>query len=255
VIVYHGSYKDIGDDIDLSKSKVSRDFGSGFYVTNIFKQAEKWARQKGKDNKTDGCVTKWEFDENVFNDKDFNTLKFDDYSVEWVEFVKLNRKNNTNLLAHKYDIVEGPVADDYIYASIDKYEKKNMPIEELVEVLKTREQSHQICFCTMYSLAKIHREKNFDVEDNVWEIGKYILDNLAKKGIFAEKKNVDLYYASKTYEELTDESTKLYEKPAEEIYDMLLKELGMTKIYTTPRQTIKQETKLQEKSNDFGIEL
>jgi len=181
MIVYHGSYKDIGDDIKLSESKVSRDFGSGFYVTNIFKQAEMWARQKGRENKTDGCVTKWEFNESVFNDKDFNTLKFDDYSVEWVKFITLNRKNNTNIPAHEYDIVEGPIADDVIYRSIDKYDKKKIPIEELVEVLKTREKSHQICFCTEYSLEKIHREMNFDAKDKIWEIGTYITYNLTKK--------------------------------------------------------------------------
>jgi hypothetical protein len=35
----------------------------------------------------------------------------------------------------------------------------------------------------------------------------------------------DVYYISKTYTQLADENTKLYEKPWQEIYQMLLKEL------------------------------
>jgi len=40
--VYHGSYTEI-NEIDLLKCKAGRDFGRGFYVTNILLQAEFWA--------------------------------------------------------------------------------------------------------------------------------------------------------------------------------------------------------------------
>ena len=36
--VYHGSYTKI-DEIDLTKCELNRDFGRGFYVTNIHEQA------------------------------------------------------------------------------------------------------------------------------------------------------------------------------------------------------------------------
>lgn len=42
--VYHGSYIPI-DHIDLSKCEKRRDFGRGFYVTNILEQAEFWAKR------------------------------------------------------------------------------------------------------------------------------------------------------------------------------------------------------------------
>ena len=42
--VYHGSYTAI-DEIDLSKCKIGRDFGQGFYVTCIRSQAEFWAKR------------------------------------------------------------------------------------------------------------------------------------------------------------------------------------------------------------------
>ncbi|MDR3268365.1 MAG: DUF3990 domain-containing protein [Tannerella sp.] len=44
--VYHGSYRDI-IEIDLSQGWDNRDFGKGFYVTNIRSQAEYWATRIG----------------------------------------------------------------------------------------------------------------------------------------------------------------------------------------------------------------
>ena len=40
--VSHGSYTEI-DKIDLFKGELARDFGQGFYVTNLYRQAEYWA--------------------------------------------------------------------------------------------------------------------------------------------------------------------------------------------------------------------
>lgn len=56
--VYHGSYTEIVE-IDLSKSRDNRDFGKGFYVTNIRSQAEYWAVRMGKLHGTEGVVTEF----------------------------------------------------------------------------------------------------------------------------------------------------------------------------------------------------
>jgi hypothetical protein len=42
--VYHGSYATV-NEIDLTKGELNRDFGRGFYVTNIYRQAEFWAKR------------------------------------------------------------------------------------------------------------------------------------------------------------------------------------------------------------------
>jgi len=42
--VYHGSYTEI-DVIDLSLCKTGKDFGRGFYVTKLRKQAEEFAQK------------------------------------------------------------------------------------------------------------------------------------------------------------------------------------------------------------------
>lgn len=42
MILYHGTNIDF-DEIDLKKSRLDKDFGRGFYLTNIRKQAEQMA--------------------------------------------------------------------------------------------------------------------------------------------------------------------------------------------------------------------
>ncbi|GAP72342.1 hypothetical protein SAMD00024442_3_50 [Candidatus Symbiothrix dinenymphae] len=113
--VYHGSYTEI-DKIDLSKCESNRDFGKGFYVTNLREQAEYWARRKGKQHDNDGYVTEYTFYENAFNNYRLNVLRFDDYTEDWLDFVVFNR-DITSQAQHNYDIVEGPVADDDITES------------------------------------------------------------------------------------------------------------------------------------------
>jgi len=62
--VYHASYMTI-DEIDLSLCEVGKDFGRGFYVTNLHKQAEIWAKRKGGMKRTMGVVTEFDFNENI----------------------------------------------------------------------------------------------------------------------------------------------------------------------------------------------
>ena len=48
--VYHGSFIAI-DEINLNDCEVGKDFGRGFYVTKLPKQAKIWANRKGKERK------------------------------------------------------------------------------------------------------------------------------------------------------------------------------------------------------------
>ena len=113
--VYHGSYMRI-DKINLSQCIPNKDFGQGFYVTKLHSQAAYWAERKGKKQRNVGFVTEFEYNENICRMMKLKVLRFDDYNDEWLEFVVLNRKNETEQQAHDYDIIEGPVADDKIAA-------------------------------------------------------------------------------------------------------------------------------------------
>lgn len=66
-------------------------------------------------------LTCFEFDKSEAENKGLQIKVFPDYSEEWAEFVVMNRKNDSDIQAHPYDIVIGPIADDtsvYRYAVI-----------------------------------------------------------------------------------------------------------------------------------------
>ena len=226
MIVYHGNYIDIVE-IDLSKTTPNKDFGRGFYVTRVREQAEKWAARKGEKYGNKGVVSGFKLNENVFSDDNYQILRFSGYTEEWFDFVAANRNSETAFPVHDYDIVEGPVADDYVASRISRYLRGKISRDEFFDDLTKYPESHQICFCTGKSLVELERVDLLalcDIED----IGKSVITCLMDDYGLPELESEDLYFSSDVYAELSDESTKLYEKPWREVYEMLKKE-KMTK--------------------------
>jgi hypothetical protein len=221
--LYHGSYREIVE-IDLSKCEKGKDFGQGFYVTKNRKHAEEWAEKIGSQHHFTGVVSEFEFGKYLYLEKDFKILRFADYSEEWLDFVVLNRTNKTDGQVHEYDFVEGPIADDRIARRIYDYLDGIISKPKFLTELKYHEPTHQICFCTTKSLqllSKPNRKTISKIEDIV----EYIVIQLIKEKNVTETHATDLFYNSKTFTQLTDESTKFYLKPWQEIYEMLKKEL------------------------------
>jgi hypothetical protein len=221
--VYHGSYTKI-NDIDLSKCRENKDFGRGFYVTKFKKHAETWADIIGSKHGVKGFVTEFKFFERAFQDEIFKALRFADYNEEWLDFIVLNRDTSTTEQRHDYDIVEGPVADDKVQNRINIYLKGEISKADFLEELKYHEETHQICFCTRKSLQMI---EPVDYKQNlkVIMINEPLIEKLMIENNFDEYKATDLYYSSKTFMQLADESTGLYQKSWQEIYEMLKKEI------------------------------
>lgn len=105
MIVYHGSYTEI-KKINLSKALPKKDFGKGFYVTKIRGHADNMAKDQGKNHNCKGFVTGFEFDyDKAFKSGEFKAKKFEEYTQEWLDFIKLNRINEKDAPVHNYDIV------------------------------------------------------------------------------------------------------------------------------------------------------
>ena len=220
--VYHGSYTVI-DEIDLSKCKAGKDFGRGFYVTNILSQAEIWASRKGRNKK--GIVTEFEFDEFFFEDDLVKVLRFEEYTEEWLDFVVCNRKNKSRKQeVHDYDIVEGPVADDKVTEQVDNYIDGIISKEDFLNDL-IHLPSHQICFCTVQSLQALMLSKPI-INRNIHIIGSNILQALMTDCGINEMEAADKYYTSNTYTQLADETTEFFNKDWTEIYEFLKQELN-----------------------------
>ncbi len=136
--LYHGSNMAI-ERIDLSRSKRGKDFGQGFYLNanpdQAMAMAIRRARFMDEGQPTLSC---FEFDDIVAEESGLNIKVFSDYSEEWAEFVVMNRKNNTDIPAHPYDIVIGPIADDTVGVQIRRYIMGYLSAAALVEELKFR---------------------------------------------------------------------------------------------------------------------
>lgn len=141
-ILYHGSYTEVSNPNILIEG-YTKDFGYGFYLTESKKQAEQWAKRKGKDK---GIVSVFDYTPDTsLSMKVFNKVDFD-----WVEFIALCRSGKS----HNYDVVEGPVADDTIYNFVNSYLEGSLSKKEFKTLCEFREPTHQIAFCSPVSIRK-----------------------------------------------------------------------------------------------------
>ena len=223
--VYHGSDVKI-ETVDLSKCRIGTDFGRGFYVTKILKQAEDIAARAASWHDTSPFVTEFDFNEYAFEDKDFKVLRFENYTNEWLDFVVKNRASIASKPMHDYDIVEGPVANDDIAARIYDYLNGDVAKETFIEELRFKKPMHQICFCTTASLQMLASAVSKN-DSKILQMDDFLVEQLMLDNQIDEIQAADLFYNSETFAQLADESTEFYKRPCQEIYEILKKELKM----------------------------
>ncbi|MBQ3619469.1 MAG: DUF3990 domain-containing protein [Bacteroidales bacterium] len=153
MILYHGTNLKI-DKIDLSFGHKGKDFGQGFYLSVDKQQAMLMAeRTVEREGSGKPILNAYLFDEaNIASNSDLRVKLFDNYSIEWAEFIILNRNNRSATPAHNYDIVYGPIADDKVGVQINRYKLRYITIEELIRQLKFLRPTFQYYFGTEKSL-------------------------------------------------------------------------------------------------------
>ena len=139
MILYHGS-RQIVEYPEIRKAKYHKDFYFGFYCTSYEEQAKRWAARYGKN----GYLNKYEY---VPDDK-LSYKVFDKMTEEWLDFIVAGRKRES----HKYDIVEGPMADDTIYNYVQNYIDGKISRAAFWELAKFQYPTHQISFHTVSAL-------------------------------------------------------------------------------------------------------
>jgi hypothetical protein len=91
--------------------------------------------------------------------------------------------------------------------------------------LTYHETTHQICFCTMRALLCLdHKDKTFALR--IADISEAILSTLIIDKKSDEETASNLFYNSGIFTQLSDESSELYKKTWQEIYEMLITELN-----------------------------
>lgn len=152
--LYHGSNILI-EQIDLSKCKPYKDFGQGFYLTEIRDQAEQMARRTSAIYGGGPVVTELEFDETALNTLSVKT--FAEPNEEWALFVMANRSRNSVQPTHNFDIVIGPVADDTIATLFRNFDDGIIDLQMLVNGLKYKKVSSQYLFHSAEAIKYLRR--------------------------------------------------------------------------------------------------
>lgn len=118
--LYHGTNIEF-TKIDFNQCRPNKDFGRGFYLTDIKQQALDMAIRRTKFSECGSpIVQEYEFDESLLTSKELKVKIFEGVSNEWAQFILSNRKAKGKKV-HNYDIVIGPVADDSVVYQINIY--------------------------------------------------------------------------------------------------------------------------------------
>lgn len=157
--LYHGSNTRI-NHINLAMCRPYKDFGRGFYLTDIKEQAEKMAIRVSKIYGGNPVMNIFEIEDNFRNIADLNIKDFGAYTtVEWAEFVMNNRNRKFNDIKNilcnrdnKYDIVIGPVADDNMSLLFRQYENNVIDFSTLIKGMEYKKISSQYSFHTEKSI-------------------------------------------------------------------------------------------------------
>ncbi len=137
-MVYHGGYIEISSP-EIIQGKYTKDFGMGFYCTEIYEQAIRWANRYET-----AIVSVYDFKPTV----DLKILDFSEMTEDWLDFVVKSRIGNV----HDYDIVSGPMANDQIYNYVSDYINGILTKEQFWVLAKFKHPTHQICFCSAKAL-------------------------------------------------------------------------------------------------------
>jgi len=158
VILYHGS-NTIISEIALNKCRPFKDFGRGFYLTEIAEQANQMAMRVARLFGGSPIVSCFSFNNSIYEDENLNILSFEKPSKEWALFVINNRDRAfSNLFDplcnqdNKYDLVYGPVANDDIAYLFRNFQNNLINQTALMRGLTYKNLSNQYSFHTEQAL-------------------------------------------------------------------------------------------------------
>ena len=149
--LYHASTIRV-EHPDVQHSRPNLDFGCGFYLTAIRSQAESYAERFKRRGKP-AVLNEYEWDEDLSG---FIVKRFEAYDEEWLDYVTACRKGLTP--PQHYDAVEGGVANDKVFNTVDLYFAGLITKEKALGRLRYAKPNHQLC---ILSDALIERHLHF----------------------------------------------------------------------------------------------
>lgn len=152
ITLFHGS-RDKVIYPEIRVTKYTKDFSWGFYCTNSYEQAYRWANRRT----SKGVVNVYKYAENT----QLRILRFPEMTDEWLDFIAQCRSG----APHSYDIVEGPMADDTVWDFVNGFISGNISRNVFWEYAKFKHPTHQISFHTVNALRCLTFERSEPVYD------------------------------------------------------------------------------------------
>lgn len=147
MILYHAS-GEVVEFPEIRKGKYGKDFSWGFYCTENFEQAKRWAKR----NRKRPTINIYEYNENA----DLHIKKFESMTDEWLDFIAKCRAGDI----HEFDIVIGPMADDTVWNYVNDFLAGDISRQAFWELAKFSYPTHQISFHTLKAINCLRFERS-----------------------------------------------------------------------------------------------
>ena len=148
--VYHAGTERV-EYPDCRFGRENLDFGQGFYITDIYDQAYNFALSKSRERRQLALINVYLLDRKSLLEE-ANTLIFDSYNEEWLEFIVECRSGGD--IWKEYDYIEGGVADDRVIDTVNMYIEGFISIERALYNLRYLKPNNPICILNQKLLDK-----------------------------------------------------------------------------------------------------
>lgn len=180
MLLYHGSFTEVSN-ISLEKCTHGKDFGSGFYITSSYTQAENFVplairKQISSGNLPDdysiGYISVYKF----HLTPDISIYTFQEADREWLHFVASNRRKTLfpaiKTTYNTYDIIGGKIANDRTARTLQLYtsggygEPGSKEADDIaIMTLLPNRLEDQFCFCSQKAIQTLEfiRSDSYDI--------------------------------------------------------------------------------------------
>ena len=141
IIVFHGGTEKV--EFPICKfGRLNLDFGQGFYVTDLRKQAVDWATQVADRRKQPPIINRYLLNRDAIL-AEARCKVFMAYDKEWLEFIVASRRGQH--VADNYDYIEGGVANDRVIDTVNLYMAGLMDLDTALARLSEHRPNNQMC--------------------------------------------------------------------------------------------------------------
>lgn len=141
LIVYHGGTEIVESPI-CKFGRRNLDFGQGFYVTNLRKQAVDWATQVADRRQLPPIINRYRLNRDAILGE-ARCKVFTAYDRDWLQFIVASRRGQN--VADDYDYIEGGVANDRVVDTVNLYMAGLMDEDTALVRLSQHQPNNQMC--------------------------------------------------------------------------------------------------------------